>query len=149
MLFKSRVDFSVLKGTEVHTCIGELVESKRYGDDEFELTYELVHNGELVTIIIDNEGNQIIDNSTEYFVNWDVCEHYRTKEIFYSTLREYFGDTYEELFEQLTDGLLVLTDEERIEFTLRDFFMDLEVLNDELNSTIEEVSSKIIERCKS
>ena len=143
MLFESYIHFYAIKGTEKYSYGGTLVDSKRYGDDGFELTYEITYNGRLITIIVDSEGNQIVDNSTIYFTDWDICESYRIKKIFDSTLREYYGDTYEELseilLEELIDGLPSINVEERIESTLREY---LEVPNIEL----EEVTSTIIER---
>ena len=85
-----------------------------------------------------------------------IFESNRTKDIIRSTLIEYYGNTYEEYYEdlseqmleELNEGLSALTYEERIEFTLRDFFMDLEVLNDELNISLEEIPDKIMFRLK-
>ena len=144
MLFESYIHFYVLKGTETYSYGGTLVDSKRYSDDGFELTYEITYNGKLITIIIDEEGRQIVDNSTIYFTDWNICESYRTKNIFQSTLREYYEDEElaemlsEILFEKLTDGY-DKTIEECIESTLREYFMDRE---------LEEVTSTIIERLK-
>lgn len=118
-------------------------------EDGYRGIYRLDKNNKVIMLFYDAKGNQIVDDSTEYFLDYDVCENMGIRKCIMSSImhlpnREYL---YKVISDVLTNRALASMDEERkaIERVLNNFLGELELeATEDMYTSPREIARKIV-----